>query len=351
MLFRSDRWSVNFRKQYGIKGNVRSFEINYGSNGFHPHFHILIVSEIKLPATNRNKKGVVSKKQSSAWTAILQRWQSLALKNGLAMPNSYGLDIQSGEKAGEYITKFGSDGEILKTKSGKSLSWDMSDEMTKGVSKSGRKSSRSMFQLLADSVNPDCSDRSRANFAARFLEYARFIKGKSLLKWSRGLRSLFGLSAVEKTDVEILAERENVADTLAVLSVEQWRYIIKNKHRPLILELAENGGTTAIWQYLTSHGFVDSIIDFSVARLDDELCSSWLDEMKENDLHLAFKRGVSQVRSIYNVEGHLKQKLVYKYDYALARNIVDTKHSFTERAYSSSSQLPLSQSNQKPLPC
>lgn len=299
--FWSGRWATDFKKQYGIKGNVRSFEINYGSNGFHPHFHILIVSENSLPHTVRTLKGSPASisKQQKEWRSVLERWQALAQKNGLDMPNEYGLDIQSGEKAGEYITKFGSDGEVLKTKDGKDLSWDMADEMTKGVSKQGRKSSRTMFQLLADSADESYSLRSRKNFEARFLEYARFIKGKSLLKWSRGLRSMFGLSATEKTDVEILAERENTADTLAVLSVEQWRYIIKNNHRALVLELAENGGTSAVWGYLQSHGFAQSIIDFTLER--EKSFDTSIDVELELDVHLSERKGISKIRSVLDV--------------------------------------------------
>ena len=110
---------------------------------------------------------------------------------------------------------------------------------------------------------------------------------------------MFGLSATEKTDVEILAERENAADTLAVLSVEQWRYIIKNNHRALVLELAENGGTSAVWGYLQSHGFAQSIIDFTLER--EQSFDTSIDVELELDVHLAERKGISKIRSVLDV--------------------------------------------------
>ncbi|WP_197734889.1 hypothetical protein, partial [Photobacterium damselae] len=97
------------------------------------------------------KRSVVLHEQSDEWIWILERWKSICVRVGLSSPNEFGLDIQDGSQAGEYISKFGGDGEILTTGKGKQITWDMMDEMTKGHAKLGRKGSRSPWDLLSDS--------------------------------------------------------------------------------------------------------------------------------------------------------------------------------------------------------
>lgn len=246
-----------FREKYGIVGNIRSFEVRYGSNGWHPHFHIIVVSKKPLPCTSRNKKGHVSPESSQDldWLWVLNRWKTMTVKSGLSCPNLYGLDIQNGQQAGEYITKFGSDGEILETKKGKSLTWDMADEMTKGHTKIGIKGSLSPWDLLALAVDADSqSERSKAK--TLFLFYARAMKGVTQIKWSRGLRDIFGLGK-EITDEEILKQEEDKADFLCHITPVEWRYIIQNNMRDIVLDLAENGGSQAVGLFL--HGIGSSL--------------------------------------------------------------------------------------------
>lgn len=240
-----------FKEKYGIVGHIRSFEVRHGENGWHPHFHIIIVSEKQLPTTNRGDRGVVLDDQSDEWKWVLDRWQNMCVKNGLDKPNQYGLDIQNGEQAGEYITKFGSDGEILQTKSGKAVTWDIADEVTKGNTKRGRKGSRSPWDLLADSCDQELSQAERNEAKFLFLFYARAMVGVSQIKWSRGLRDFFGLGK-EATDEEILKKEEDTADLLCHITPVEWKYIISNNLRSVVLELAENGGSEAVAKFIFS---------------------------------------------------------------------------------------------------
>jgi hypothetical protein len=106
-LFWTGATARRFKDKYSIIGNIRSFEVRHGSNGWHPHFHIIIFSDSKLPLTSRNDNGKLREKQSCDWLAILARWQSCCIRAGLNSPNKYGMDIQNGAHAGEYICKFG----------------------------------------------------------------------------------------------------------------------------------------------------------------------------------------------------------------------------------------------------
>lgn len=247
--FWSGGWATRFKKKYGIIGNVRSFEVLHGDNGWHPHFHLIVVSEKKLPATGRSEKNQTLQDQSDDWLHILNRWKTVSINAGLGMPNYNGLDVQNGDKAGEYISKFGSDEQILETKKGKKITWDMMDEATKGMTKLGKKGGRTPWALLSDSVDSDLTAEQRKEAKFLFLFYARAIKGKNMLRWSKGLRDHFGLGK-QATDEEIIKQEEDKADLLCHILPIEWKQILKLKHRNLVLDLAEAGGSIAVARYL-----------------------------------------------------------------------------------------------------
>jgi len=260
--FWAGAWATRFKNKYGIIGNIRSFEVLHGLNGWHPHFHLIIVSDKKLPSTNRTDKGYILNDQSDAWRHILNRWKSVSISAGLGMPNMNGLDIQNGDKAGEYISKFGSDEQILETKSGKKITWDMMDEATKGMTKLGKKGSKTPWALLSDSVDSDLTPEQRKEAKFLFLFYARAIKGKNMLRWSKGLRDHFGLGK-QATDEEIISQEEDKADLLCHILPVEWKQILKLKHRNLVLDLAESGGSVAVARYLFGlDKFADDFLTF-----------------------------------------------------------------------------------------
>jgi hypothetical protein len=233
-----------FKDRFGIIGNIRSFEVRHGDNGWHPHFHIIIFSKKPLPLTLRSPSGHLLKNQSDEWNNLLSRWKKACLSSGLDCPNDYGMDIQNGAFAGEYISKFGSDDEFLTTSTGKKVTWDMADEMTKGNTKTGRKGSKSPWDLLSDSVEAKTKEE-RTNNKLLFLFYARAMQGVNLIRWSKGLRNYFDLDA-DISDEEILKQEMDKADFLCHISPSEWEYVIKNNKRHILLELAENGGSEAV---------------------------------------------------------------------------------------------------------
>lgn len=235
-----------FKERWGIVGNIRSFEIRYGDHGWHPHFHIILFSRRRMPTTAttyKNKRRVPKSEdfQHPEWIWMLERWKTMCVNAGLSSPNLYGMDLQNGSQAGEYITKFGSDGEILETKSGQAVKWDMADELVKGHQKIGRKGSFSPWDLLDRASDKELNDVERKEARKLFLFYARAMKGKTQIKWSRGLRSMFGLSEKMPSDEEILAQEIDKADLLCHIMPHEWNQICKQGLRPTVLELAENG--------------------------------------------------------------------------------------------------------------
>jgi len=312
--FWSGAWATRFKNKYGIIGNVRSFEVLHGANGWHPHFHLIVVSDKKLPSTERSEKGYISNEQSDAWIHILNRWKSVSVSAGLGMPNMNGLDIQNGDKAGEYISKFGSDEQILETKSGKKITWDMMDEATKGMTKLGKKGSKTPWALLSDSVDSDLTAEQRKEAKFLFLFYARAIKGKNMLRWSKGLRAHFGLGA-QATDEEIIAQEEDKADLLCHILPTEWKQILKLKHRNLVLDLAESGGSSAVAQYL--FGLDKFADDFEVFEFGFNARGKSHDEFEEDVINERVKVEV--------IKSQLPLELDHNTDYL--ESIVDDVYS------------------------
>jgi hypothetical protein len=235
-----------FKDKYGILGHIRSFEITYGKNGWHPHFHLIVVSKRPLPTTQ--KKGFKPTiQQTDEYNWILNRWQNSAMRSGLSSPNEYGLDIQDGSKAGEYITKFGSDGELLKTHSGNYVTWDMADELSKANSKKGKGDSLSPFELLEQYKLTTGDEKHK--YKQLYLDYSRAMTGVTLLKWSRGLRDVFDLGQ-ELTDEEIINETQDQSDLVAHVTPFEWKVILKKRLRTTLIELADNGGAVAVARFL-----------------------------------------------------------------------------------------------------
>lgn len=222
--FFSDRKGQNLFKLLGKKHQIRSFEVTYGKNGWHPHYHILLFVERKIDFSS-DADSEQLEFASNLYDLFLKHWQNCCLKNGLKMPNKHGLDIKDGSYAEEYISKFGDN----ETK----IIWGIESEMTKGIVKRGRFTSLHPFDLLT------LSEKNEQIFGDKlpsklFQEYAISTKGKRQLVWSRGLKKLCGI--IEQSDEEIVNDTEQksikIVDVDAVvfdvLSTTQTRHLFLN---------------------------------------------------------------------------------------------------------------------------
>ena len=218
------------RRRASVKGYVRALEVTHGSNGWHPHLHIIFISE----------HGLMQHR-----CRIWELWANVCVSLGLGQPSlERGVDIQDGEKAGEYLCKFSDDGELLQTRQGQGIKWDAADELTLANKKSGRNGSRKPHQILADA-------QFNHKDILLFREFADAFKGKSQLQWTPGLKKWAGVG--EFTDEEI-AEAESETDLVFVIPVAYWLKIIKSSasgdRRSTVLRLCENGGMNALARYL-----------------------------------------------------------------------------------------------------
>lgn len=264
--------AMRFKSKFGIVGHIRSFEFRYGDNGWHPHFHILVVSEKPLPSTIRDESAgnydVDLSAQSDDWKQVLKMWQSACERSGLRKPNEYGMDLRDGTHAGEYITKYGTDDEIMKTKKGENITWDMADEMTKGhVKKSSTSLAPFDFLELYDKAKSEGDEEKAREYMWLFRGWAKDSVNLCLLKWSNGLRSIFGMNEKEKSDEEIVAEQDDKASFLCSIPADAWVYIIKNRLRTLVLEIAElENPIQKLNTFFKAHG----LEEVSLLRADQE---------------------------------------------------------------------------------
>lgn len=140
-----------------------------GAHGWHPHFHMLVVSSGQIDLDDLRKP----------WLA--------SLKGAGLHGTGAGWSVQDATAAGDYIAK-----------------WGAAEELSLKDRKQGR-GGRTPAQLLADSADGDL----RAGHLWR--EYAEAFHGRRQLVWSRGLKSLAGINQVD--DEEAAQDQQQEGQT------------------------------------------------------------------------------------------------------------------------------------------
>ena len=170
---------VSLMKSISVQHKIKSFEVTYGANGWHPHNHVLLLTEHTILNFHQYRD------------ELSNIWINCCTKSGLSAPSmEHGLDIRDGSYAEKYVSK-----------------WGLEHELTKGHVKKGRNGGFTPFDLLQlSTIDKEINGRSAASL---FQEYAISLKGARQLVWSRGLKAL--LLIEEKTDEELAQETEHEA--------------------------------------------------------------------------------------------------------------------------------------------
>jgi hypothetical protein len=228
----------------GYLGFVRSLEVTYGVNGWHPHLHVLIFTEEALTPSQ------VDLMRHSIWA----KWEARVFKLLAKLPSRKAFSFDSAvcgsfeekdfdQLDGEhvhicpvtgYVTKFGTDrelGEIIK----KRRRWGAADELTKANLKTGgRDGGRSPWQLLADFQQGDIEA------GMLWKEFVVAFKGRAQLYWSQDLRSKLGLDD-ELTDEQVAASTTAEDLLLARITDVHWKIILARDLRGEVLEILRSG--------------------------------------------------------------------------------------------------------------
>lgn len=254
----SGRAWQSIKEEYSLVGSVRSTEITYGENGWHPHFHVLLFLELTDEFVGANSFSSVvdgEVKQvldidalaASLENQISRRWlHVLAMRGDFAsLEHGCVVSTQSGDVAA-YIAKYGRlpiDRE----------NWTLSHELTKANVKKASKAGETPFGLLRLAATGD------EEAAELFVEYVAATKGRSQLQWSRGLKALLGIDDLSDDDVIALDDSAEYV-LLASITAQLWRRIIdsgfagdvitlasQNDRQGLLAMLAEIAGEQEHW--------------------------------------------------------------------------------------------------------
>jgi len=205
-----------FKFNYGVVGSVRSLEITYGKNGWHPHIHELIFMTQDLPP----------KKRANMRGEIWSHWIRALEKDGAWASMEHGIDLTVADNdIAEYIAKYGH--EPL------TPGWGAAREITKQVSKrAGGEQGETPMQLLYDYFEGD------SRKGKLWKEYATTLKGSNQLIWSKGLRQAVTLPDARE-DEEIAEDEPAESVLLAQLTRQQWRAVLVARMRGSVLAQAE----------------------------------------------------------------------------------------------------------------
>lgn len=221
--FHSSHFYKSFFKICNIEGHVRSLEITYSlKSGWHVHCHYLLFSS----NSNFDREVFINN--------ILPVWQKSAVYAGFNKPNWRGLDLRFADhSAGDYVSKWGIHNEIVKS----------------NFKDSRSETSFSPFELVSNS-------RVKPFLKPLFVEYAKSTtaskagikKGMNHLSFSRSLRSYFsniGFSFTEKTDEDLVSEKNDKAFLLKDISDEDFFLLSKKNLLAAFLASAKNGADNA----------------------------------------------------------------------------------------------------------
>ena len=170
-------------KGAALVGSVTATEVTYGANGWHVHFHIILITRTDIVDELEGLR--------NAWLSSLET-------EGLSGSGRYAFRVDRGDEAGEYVAKFGA-----------------AEEITLGQQKKGRGEGRTPFQLLHDfAFERDVSA------GERFKQFAQVFKGTRQLTWSDGLRTLCGADDI--TDEEAANDAEGEDELVALIERDTW---------------------------------------------------------------------------------------------------------------------------------
>lgn len=200
------------KRRYGILGQIKAVEVTHGRNGWHPHAHILLV-------TNR----VLEFDEWCSWAAELDAMVAEALEEvgwppGLPGIRSTMMPVDRGAGLAKYLTKIQDKG--------------LSNEIARADLKGGRKGGRTPFEILAD-----FGEHALADDLELWWEYEKAVAGRSAIRWSPGLRDLLLPDQKKQTDEEIAAEDEG-SEPVAYVTMPVWREIRRDPDVRLACEFA-----------------------------------------------------------------------------------------------------------------
>ena len=244
--FTSGRAYQYLKDEFGIVGTLRGLETTHGKNGWHPHSHILFLTD-QQPSSDFQRR---------LYVQVSLMWSRAVEAAGGYASLHHGVQVTFKDKTqlGDYVAKMDN-------------SWTLADELTKAVAKRGREGGRTMTQLLYDYALKDDTEAGEL-----WIEGVKTLKGKKHLSASFGFWDLIGVDHIADDDITEVDLNDLL---MASLTLQQWRQVVKLKsrfedYRGDVLHAASSGDISVLHAFLRSIG-VEGEISVSEASGDDGL--------------------------------------------------------------------------------
>lgn len=207
-----------FKEAIGYRGLIRSLELTFGANGWHPHTHELFFVSSQVEA-------------EALQVRLTELWESACVRAGLL---DQGDVVQMYNFARHAVSVIGwCQASDYLAKQDDSRHWGADREVAKASTKAGRASGQHPFGLLAAAAAGD------SHAGERYLEYIEAMKGKRQLFWSHGLKALVGIE--EQSDEELAAYIDPSLVITAGFDSMNFYRVARLGKRALMLETAEAG--------------------------------------------------------------------------------------------------------------
>jgi hypothetical protein len=191
-------------------------EVTHGWNGWHPHFHVLVI--------------VRTSQAEAALSELGDPWRGALRAEGLDGAAA-AFDCQGASAAGRYVAK-----------------WGAGEELTLSGRKRGKGQGRTPLQLL------EAHKAGSEGAGELWIEYVEAFRGRTQLDGLKKLVDLAGLEDV--TDAEAAQDRAQVDQEreegpVANIDTDTWKQKARAR-RTDILDAAEVRGAVGVWEVI--HG-------------------------------------------------------------------------------------------------
>lgn len=234
----------DWRADSGQRGSITATEITYGVAGWHPHRHVLMLFD--RPVTREDEAAVRDE--------LFDMWSHAVDRCGGRTVSRDAFDVRAVTRGEEQVASY-----VTKTIKGVD---GIGAEVSLADVKAGR---------AAGSINPfQLLDVETAEAERLWNEYADATKGRSAIRWSRGLRDALGMGR-ERTDEEIVDELERVGEVRVLIAPSLFNRVARDYRTACeVLEAAERGDAGFIRRKFGGAGYPTRLPDGrTVAMLCD----------------------------------------------------------------------------------
>lgn len=266
------RAGAAIRAKHEIVGTISNLEVTWGRvNGFHPHLHVLVFMHDGGAGLVRERPGgeawyrkYVDERGGELELDLWERWRHVAGRLGHVV-DAQAFDVRASDTGvAAYVSKYG---RLPSEERVSGRRWGVDDEMAASVrGKRGRGDNLSVWQVLAGAGGGD------GELGRVFVEYARAMKGRRKLRYSKGFREYLGLDRREKSIEELTVLDDTSSRVLAFLTRDEWRVVRENGARAALLAVAALGDVGRVNRFLSSlPGYAS--VGAPIRVLDDEFGS------------------------------------------------------------------------------